>query len=48
MRRVVIIFIVFLLFCQTAYAGEIRSAGPVVLAERKAVDVNVVMYMTTW
>lgn len=48
MKRIVLMFLVFLLFCQAAYAGEIRSAGPVVLAERQAVDVKVVMYMTTW
>ena len=48
MRRIVNLFFVFLLFCTFAYAGEIRSAGPVVLVEKQAGDVRVVMYMTTW
>jgi len=48
MRRIVILFFVFLLFCSSAYAGEIGSVAPVVLVERQAGDVRVVMYMTTW
>lgn len=48
MRRIVIMFFVLFLFCNAAYAGEIRSAGPVVLVERQAGDVKVIMYMTTW
>jgi hypothetical protein len=48
MRRILILFFVFFLFCISAYAGESRYAGPVVLAERQAGDVRAVMYMTTW
>ncbi len=48
MRRIVMLFVVVLLLCTFAYAGEIRAAGPFVLAERQAGDVKVVMYMTTW
>jgi hypothetical protein len=46
--RHIIMFFVFLLFSAAAYAGEIRSAGPVILVERQARDVKAVMYMTTW
>ena len=48
MRRIVILLFVSLLFCQSAYAGEIRSTGPVVIAERPAGEINVVMYMAPW
>ncbi|MBI5074029.1 MAG: hypothetical protein HZB62_02495 [Nitrospirae bacterium] len=48
MRRIVILFSVLLLFCASAYAGERSASGSVVLAERQAADVRVVMYMTSW
>ncbi|MBI5631920.1 MAG: hypothetical protein HZA15_00340 [Nitrospirae bacterium] len=48
MKYTVILFFAFLLFCQSAYAGEISGAGPVLLAENRAGDVKAVMYMTTW
>jgi len=48
MRRITMLCFASLLFCASAYAGEIRSADPVVLVDRQAGDVRVVMYMTTW
>lgn len=48
MRRLTLLFIAALLFCSSAYAAEIRPAGPVVLVDRKAGDIRVVMYMTSW
>ncbi len=48
MRRFVILLFALLLFSSSALAGEIRSAGSVVLAERQTGDIRVVLYMTTW
>ena len=47
MRRLTLFFIASL-FCASAYAAEIRPDGPVVLVDRKAGDIRVVMYMTSW
>jgi len=42
-------FLLVMLFSQSAYAGERGSAvGSLLLAERQAGEVRVVLYMTTW